>query len=94
METSLWQHRDGVLSPFLWGVGGVSTRLGQHKCGEGWERVWPVTPHSSSSFCSRHLQVPEGGAAEAGLRPCAGEGQVVLSGLQARPLLAAGPGSV
>jgi len=43
---------------------------------------------------SRHLQVPEDGAEEAGLRPCAGEGQAVLPGLQGRPLPAAGPGSV
>lgn len=40
----------------------------------GWERVQSVTTHSSSSPCSRHLQVPEDGAAETGFRPRAGEG--------------------
>lgn len=32
-----------------------------------WNCVWPVSPYSFFSPHSRHLQVPEDGAAEAGL---------------------------
>lgn len=48
----------------VWGCEAVS---GAAQGRWGWEHVQLVTPHSFSSPRSRHLQVPEDGAAEAGL---------------------------